>query len=480
MTDHAHIVFSTIFPENLEAFRHAQQILTPDHFEGSKHARSLWAIMVRYSSKYSGIPTLAFLRDAIRKSVTKTSKSDFVVLEEMVARFVEEPGVSLSSFKASVDALHDEYIKTKTGRALVEAFEILEQGKEVDGETLHGHEAARDRIAQTVREIESEFHIGDISEGDATEDNDFVEEYARVKETYLSGDSGGIGFGITSLDTHVEGVMPGDLVLIGAFTGSGKTQMLCQMAWHASVNQGKNVFFSTTETVRRQVHSRIIARHSRLDKFGVDGGLNSKHILKGSLSAEHEDVMKDVLEDLRSGGYGSIYISQNTADATLDFVESRLVGWEQHTGKKADLMLIDSIYLLRPTRKRGTSREELVDLLQDSKRRATSLNIPVVSPWQITRDAWQKALDGNGSYNKLSFSDTSEAEKSASILVTLLRDEDDPSSLHVQVLKNRDGEEMPGRVVAIDLRNAFFTDPEGLDTSSFTGVDIGTNLLGAF
>lgn len=461
LKDHYKVIFSTIFPENLEAFRYAQTILTEEHFSGAMFERTLWTTLLKYSSKYGGIPTVEFLTDTFQKAPS-SRRGDFIVLEEMVSNYVKNSSSSLSAFKASVDEIHEEYIKVKTGNAIAESFEILEQGLTIDGEVLHGHADARDHLADKLTNIEAEYHVGEISEGDVISDNDFMEEYNKVKEVAASGESGGIGFGIASLDRHVGGVLPGDLVLVAAFTGAGKTQALCQMAWHAAVNQKKNVFFSTTETVRRQVHVRIVARHSRLPKFGLDRGLNSRDILKGLLSAREEKIMGDVLDDLRTGGYGSIFISQNPADATWDFVESRIKSWEQRIGEKSDLALIDSIYLLKPTKKRATTREELVDLLQDGKRRGTALNIPIVSPWQITRGAWEKAVEGTSAagfgYTKAALSDTSEAEKSASIILTLLRDPMDDSIVHTQILKNRDGEELGDTMLNIDLRNAFFSD----------------------
>lgn len=479
MKEHVDIVFSTILPDHLEAFRHAQQILTVEHFD-TKHAKVLWSALLKYAQKYGGLPSTALLKDTFTRASSDVTRSDFIVLLEMVERYTNNQPTSFPAFKGSVELLHDEFIKTRTGKALVQAFEILEQGLTVEGEELYGHEHAREYAAQLIREIDAEYHIGDVSEGDVSQDNDFKDEYELIKQQRLSGDAGGIGFGVPSLDNHIGGVMPGDLVLVGAYTAQGKTLFLCQMAWHAAVHQKKNVFFSTTETVRRQVHSRILARHSRLEKFGLPNGLNSRDILKGSLSPEQEGTLHDVIDDLRSGEYGSILISQNTSDATWDFVESRVVAWEQHTGKKTDLLLIDSIYLLKPPRKRSSAREELVDLLQESKRRGTSMSVPIVSPWQLTRIAYEKALEGNG-YNKASFSDTSEAEKSASILLTFLREVGDENTLHASILKNRDGEELADQVLYVDFTNAYFSDNAALDSASgTTGVHTGDQFLNAF
>lgn len=480
--EHINVVFSTIFPANLEAFRHAQQILTRDHFGSDKIAALLWKFLGIYSDKYGGVASPAWIKERFKG---KVSRSDYIVLEDMVDRYTTNDPSSLSAFKASVDDLHDEYIKTRTGQALVDALEITEHGKTVDGEEVIGHEAAREYISTALREIEAEYHVGDVAEGDVASDNDFLEEYYEVKSTRLEGGGGGIGFGIRSLDDHVGGVMPGDLVLIAGYTSSGKTQLLCQMAWHAAVNQKKNVFFSTTETVRRQVHSRIISRHSRLEKFGVPGGLNSKHILKGMLSEHHEKVFADVVEDMRKGDYGSILISQTPSDATLDYVEGRLIAWEQHTRRKCDLLLIDSVYLLSAPRKRGSEREEFNDLLRDSKRRATSLGIPIVTPWQIRREAWEKAVEGSGSagfgYGLSAMSDTSEAEKSASVLIPLLKDPGEDNVVYAQVLKNRDGELLDSTVLHVDYRNAYLADSADVD---YSGGDIGSDvrgsLMGAF
>lgn len=135
-----------------------------------------------------------------------------------------------------------------------------------------------------------------------------------------------------------------------------------------------------------------------------------------------------------------------------------------------DLLMVDSLNLLSPLSKRGNEREEYNDTLKRAKALATELALPLVSPWQITRTAFQAAASSN-TYQLASLSDTSEAEKSASQIITLLRPDADDSSVVAQVLKSRMGETMRPETIYIDYRNSYFGEsPKHSATASSAGV----------
>lgn len=176
---------------------------------------------------------------------------------------------------------------------------------------------------------------------------------------------------------------------------------------------GKNVLMFTTETTREEMEIRIIARHSRDPKFKVPGGLDSHEIMSGTLSSEDRDTLREVLKDFKEVDGGRLFMVQMPANGSVDYVYTKA---NQYNRKAPiDIILIDSINLLRAARRYDSKREMLEDMLQAFKRFASSFDngrgVAIVSPWQMSRAAWKEASDAGGVYTLASLSDTSEAEK---------------------------------------------------------------------
>jgi len=72
----------------------------------------------------------------------------------------------------------------------------------------------------------------------------------------------------------------------------------------------------------------------------------------------------------------------------------------------------------------------------------------------MSRAAYQEALKTQG-YNIGSLSDTSESEKTADLVVSLLRDPPSAGEASIQVLKARDSALMMPTSVHLDFKNAY-------------------------
>lgn len=63
-------------------------------------------------------------------------------------------------------------------------------------------------------------------------------------------------FGVKFLDDSLDGVLPGDLVLIGAPPGVGKTQFCCNLAY-TNIRNGKKVHYFALEAEQYEIERRI-------------------------------------------------------------------------------------------------------------------------------------------------------------------------------------------------------------------------------
>jgi hypothetical protein len=423
--------------------------LSDEHFSDQSH-RALYRTLERYYELTGYIITAKALRDLLERN--NVSDDKVLTYETLYVTLENGREVEDHEFRYALDALKDMRARQLTGETLATAAEILHGEKTVGKRSFSGHRDSRDFLYATLASMDNP---DAAPEGNMrSEGRDVMDEYAaRKNQKHHSG----LFTGIAPVDLATFGMEKGELVLVPAYTSQGKTQLVSQMAWHACVCQGKNVMFATTETSRATVRRRILARHSRQAQFNCPEGIDSAAIKHGNLDPAGERVLQEVVKDFGANPiYGVCHILQVPRGATLGFIESRLRALLQRTG--VDMLVIDYLTLIKPDRPRASSREELNDVLRDTKMLAVGANdgngIVVVSPWQIGGDKFQTAIKA-GEYGLGSLSETSEAEKTPDLIMSLLRLPDAPSEAKLQLLKARDSEIPSPVTLEVDYRTSF-------------------------
>lgn len=460
-TEHCRTLLAAIIPDRRDLLDRALRHLSRDHFPDSTLG-NLFVMLERYSDVTGAIITRAALGDLLTQSRADAGK--IALYEEtydlLVTTTAEEP-----AFRWALEQIRELAAERATGEALTGAMEILTRGAQSDrGELLRGHADARHHVLHRFAEIDRDLSMQEAPEGDVgNEGDDILAEYADRQAARSAGRTLGVEFGIPALDAKTGGLTNGDLALIVGYTSEGKTHLGVQLAWNASVMQGLNVVFLTTETIRSTVRRRMIARHSAMEHFGIPGGgLNSRDLKNTSLSDELKAKFVEVVADFaRNPGYGRRWISQVPRSATIGYIESKLIRLQRMF--HIDLVILDALYLLRPEKRRNTDREELSGILKEAKQLATTFNdglgVPLVSPWQVSRTARQEA-ERSGSYTSQALSETAEASNSADIIISLLAPLDNEArnaNLKMQVMKNRDGEKANAIEVGIDYATSRFS-----------------------
>ena len=134
-----------------------------------------------------------------------------------------------------------------------------------------------------------------------------------------------------------------------------------------------------------------------------------------------------------------------------------------------DLVVIDYLALFKATLRRTTQREELSEIMKEAKLMAVANEVPIMSPWQVSREARKEAESG-GAYSSRALSETAEATNTADLIVSMLAPTDNSdryADVTMQILKARDGETVNGLVVNVDYAtSAFRSRSLGLDSLS--------------
>ncbi len=476
-TEHCRTVLAGIIPTRPDLMDQALRQLTVSHFPDMVLG-NLFTMVERYAEVTGSVITRGALADLL---VTLRADVGTTALYEETYDLLAATDVDAASFRWSLEQVRELAAGRATGAALTTGMQILTQGIEDDkGEEIRGHAAARSHVLAKFADIDRDLSTLDAPEGDvATEANEMLADYAERKAARLSGHSVGIEFGIPVLDAKIDGINPGELVLIAGSVNEGKTQLVVQLGWNAAVHQHKNVVILTTETVRNQIRRRLVARHSCEEAFGLREGLNSRDIKNGTLDVASEGVLRHVISDLTTNpGYGHIYLVQVPRAATVSYMEAKLTRISRMF--PVDLVLMDYLALLTAERRRTTVREELASILRDAKQLATTFNggtgVPLVSPWQVSRTARVDAERTNG-FTPASLSETAEAPNSADLIISLLAPLDNVSrcvTVKMQVPKNRDGERSNAIDVTLDYATSRFggpqITPQGQLDDLFTGI----------
>lgn len=480
--EHGRNVLSGIIPNRIDLLGEALNALSPEHFVDSVQAK-FFTFLNHFYQTTGGVMTLGSLQDILGRA--KADPGRVALYEESYEDFKAHK-IDDADFTWAIHELKEDFAEAKMKEALVGSMEILQKGRELKGgEILLGQEDAREFLADRLADISVAMDSQEAPHGEMRSEKQIIlHEYEDVKLKRSEGILAGINFGIPALDEKVGGLQRGDLALAAGYSNDGKSQLMVQMAWDTSVMQGKNVLFLTTETSNTVIRRRLITRHSKHSKFqefDLPEGINSKDLKLGTLNPHEEDLFRAVVKDFtsESNDYGNMYIHQVPRFANMSNVSSIMAMVQKKFD--IDLVVCDYLALLRPEGVRNTDRESLSGILKNAKQISHSHDkgrgVAFISPWQVSRAAWEEAMS-SGRYTSKSLAETAEATNTPDVIVSIMAPIDNTerhANLTAQVLKHRDGETADGIQLSVDYATSHFTSSRSIDsfqTVAFTGTGL--------
>ena len=292
-------------------------------------------------------------------------------------------------------------------------------------------------------------------DADLETDHDLRVEYEtrEANET-----SRGLPTGLSVIDELTDGHEAGELWVIGAYTGQGKSFILQNIAYHRRIEAGLTGIFWSTEQHVAQIKRRLVIRHSLNPKFGAPDGLSYTDVKRGRLDAQDRALYLDeVLPDWNSEHYPPLLLRTAPAGSTLESIMRRTE--ELNRQYPLDYVIIDYLSMLRPAQATSDERIAQTRLFIGAKSFALNFDgqrgIPLLTAAQTNPTSFLRALETNR-YPLRAIADTSEAERSSDFLMFLLRRPEDSENNEIQagILKYRDGES-----------DVFFTFEERFDQS---------------
>lgn len=151
-------------------------------------------------------------------------------------------------------------------------------------------------------------------------------------------------FGVDYLDDSLRGILPDDLILLGASSGAGKTQLCCNIAY-ANLEDGKTVHYIALEASRFEIERRlkypmVFERFiSDQHRPRLSRQLNYPDWLLGKFKDQLDQYEKAAAESFEKMFTGlNLYYKQNKF-GVAELIESVVVG-----AAKSDLIIIDHVH----------------------------------------------------------------------------------------------------------------------------------------
>ncbi len=196
-----------------------------------------------------------------------------------------------------------------------------------------------------------------------------LEELAKNKKVITGLETGFIDF-----DRISTGFQPGEMIILAARPGMGKTNLALNMATYAASTTKKAIAIFNLEMPAEMLVNRMISSIGQIDAYKLQTG------------NMHENDWKRYNEALSQLADTNIYIEDNSA-ATVQEIRAkcrRLANSEQGLG----LVIIDYLQLVNSGFKRYESRQvEVSEISRNLKTMALELKVPVIALSQLSRSA---------------------------------------------------------------------------------------------
>lgn len=184
----------------------------------------------------------------------------------------------------------------------------------------------------------------------------------------------GLATGFYELDRAAAGLHEGEMIIIAARPGMGKTAFALNIATNAAFTTKKAVAIFNLEMPAEQLANRMISSVGQIDSYKLQTG-----------QLEHND-WKRYNEAMSQLADTNIYIEDNAGITAAEIRAKcrRLASQEKGLG----LVIIDYLQLVTAGGKRTESRQqEVSDISRSLKTMAMELKVPVIALAQLSRNA---------------------------------------------------------------------------------------------
>lgn len=222
--------------------------------------------------------------------------------------------------------------------------------------------------------------------------------------------------GFFELDGLTDGLHDGELTIIGARPGVGKTTFSLQIA-DKIASKNKKVVYISLEMSEEQMIQKILAKRARI---------NSRKIRNGDLKEEEIEKI-----GIACGEISELPLNILTKANTIQQIE--IEARKMKNKNKLDLLIIDYLQLVRNIGNFKSREQEVADISRTLKLLSLELEIPIIALCQLNR---------NASKNEPTLADIRESgsiEQDADNVIFLYQEDPESNMVIVDLQKQRAG-----------------------------------------
>ena len=199
---------------------------------------------------------------------------------------------------------------------------------------------------------------------------------ASVRERYYRtrdrGAPEGITWGYADVDRVMTPMQPGDLAVVIAWAGGGKSVVAANLALDAAVEQGKRALVHAMEMTRLELGQRYAAK---------TGKIRLDQIIKGTLKPDQEDHLDWAIDRVN----GAPLVIDQSETVTLSKLRASI---RRH---KPDLVIVDQLPIMIPEDTRANREQQMSGLAYGLKRMASAEKVVVVACAQLNSAPMQRS-----------------------------------------------------------------------------------------
>lgn len=181
----------------------------------------------------------------------------------------------------------------------------------------------------------------------------------------------GLPTGFDNLNHITLGYKPGDLIILGAQTGHGKTAFALHTAKAIAVEAGKNLLYLNTEMSREQVALRW---------GSILSGIEHDRIRSGDITETELSIIYKGYASLQESGFYSYPCPNLTPEKTIS------VARKFKAQKEIDIMIVDYVGRMDKIDPKLQEWQVLEQIVKTQKLLAQNLNIAVMCLVQLNPD----------------------------------------------------------------------------------------------
>lgn len=259
------------------------------------------------------------------------------------------------------------YYKLKEYTKKREIFDLLKENQ-IKIQNIDNIDVFIEKIINQMQKIEFQTQRDESFISQVVQTAEEIEKNINKKED-LS-----LYTGYFDLDDLTDGLHNGELTVIGARPGVGKTTFSLQLAENIA-KKGKNVCYVSLEMSEIQMIQKLLSLRT---------GVNSRKIRNGDMTEDEKMLVGTECMQL-----GELNFKLITKASTIQQIE--ISARRLKNQNKIDLLIIDYLQLLRNNGKFNSREQEVADISRTLKLLSLELDIPIIALCQLNRNASKQA-----------------------------------------------------------------------------------------